>query len=78
MNRRDLITLIGGAAVWPVAARAQQPAIPVIGFLDNRTRSDGDSALPGFRQGLRETNFIEGENVITSNDGRKIKTINYR
>jgi putative ABC transport system substrate-binding protein len=63
MRRREFITLLGGAATWPIAARAQQPAMPVIGFLAVGTRSDIDLASPGFNQGLREAGFIEGRNV---------------
>jgi len=65
IGRRELLPALGGAVVaWPLAARAQQPAMPVIGFL-NPTSLDAwtDRLLRGFRQGLKETGFVEGENV---------------
>src|SRR5438477_12259772 len=64
MRRRDFITLIGGAATaWPLAARAEQRAIPLIGFLHSASPGPFATAVDGFRQGLSETGFIEGQDV---------------
>jgi putative ABC transport system substrate-binding protein len=63
MNRRDLMTLIGGAAVWPVAARAQQAAMPIIGLISSGALESDAARLVAFRQGLNEVGFVEGRNV---------------
>ena len=64
MNRRDVLSLLGGAAVsWPVGVRAQQPAMPVIGFLGSSAPIDRARYLTAFRQGLREPGYVEGQNV---------------
>jgi putative ABC transport system substrate-binding protein len=79
MKRREFMTLIGGAAVaWPLAASAQQPPMPVVGLLDQRSPEELADRLRSFRQGLRDSGFIEGQNVAIDYRWQKINWIDYR
>jgi putative ABC transport system substrate-binding protein len=63
MRRREFITLVGGAAVWPLAARAQRPALPIVGFLRSEPLSNQSDLVREFRAGLKDAGYVEGENV---------------
>jgi putative tryptophan/tyrosine transport system substrate-binding protein len=63
MHRREFLGLVGGAAAWPLAARAQQPAVPVIGFLRSDSAEQGAEAVAAFRQVLNQGGFVEGQNL---------------
>jgi hypothetical protein len=63
LERRQFITLLGASVAWPLAAHAQQPAMPLIGFLDSGARSGMTENLAGFHRGLAEFGYVEGKNV---------------
>src|SRR4051794_14231598 len=64
MRRREFFGVVGGAAAWPLAASAQQPAVPVIGFLSSRSATDSSKLTAAFSKGLGEFGFHEGKTVL--------------
>src|SRR5262249_7477271 len=73
VNRREFITVLGGAAAWPLGARAQQPAVPVVGWLASGTRAGYACFADAFRKGLSDIGYVEGRNIVNEyrwTDGR--------
>src|SRR5262245_38294322 len=68
-NRREFMTLLGGAAAWPVAAHGQQAAMPVVGFVTGRSPEESARFGAAFRKGLNETGYVEGQNVMVEYHG---------
>ena len=78
MRRREFLCVIGGAAVLPFAARAQQPAMPVIGFLEQRSPDINPDLLRGLHRGLKDAGYVERENLVIEYRWPRIKWIGCR
>jgi|SRR6516165_8457712 putative ABC transport system substrate-binding protein len=63
MRRREFITVVGTAAAWPLTARAQQPGLPVVGFLHSTSAGPNAGAVSAFREGLKQAGYVDGQNV---------------
>jgi putative ABC transport system substrate-binding protein len=74
MRRREFITLLGSAAAWPISAHAQQPAMPLVGYLTGGPPDPRIGTIVAFRQGLKELGYVEGQNVAIEYRGAEDQT----
>jgi hypothetical protein len=78
LTRREFITLLGAAAIWPFGTRAQQPTKPVIGFLGSASAVEWTQFTAAFRQGLAQTGFLEARTQRSNTVGLMVNTSDYR